>query len=46
VLIEYVLTYKSPRVMSGQVIADFVVNHSIKDDEHIDYVNYCPWKHY
>ena len=43
-LIEYDLTYESLRAMKGQVIADFIVGHRIKDDENINYVSICPWK--
>ena len=32
--------------MRGQVIADFIVDHRIKDDEDINYVSICPWKLY
>jgi ribonuclease HI len=32
--------------MRGQVIADFIVDHRIKDDENINYVSVCPWKLY
>src|ERR1041385_1713710 len=32
--------------MKGQVIADFIVDHSVKDEENIDYVSVCPWKLY
>ena len=45
-LIEYDLTYESLRAMKGQVIADFIVDHRIKDEEDIDYVSICPWKLY
>ena len=32
--------------MKGQVIADFIVDHRIKDEEDINYVSVCPWKFY
>ena len=35
-LIEYDLAYESLRAMKGQVIADFIVDHRIKDEEDID----------
>src|SRR3954463_7909898 len=45
-LIEYDLTYESLRVMRGQVIAYFIVDHRVKDEEDIDYVSICPRKLY
>jgi ribonuclease HI len=45
-LIEYDLTYESLHAMRGQVIANFIVDHRIKDDENINYVSVCPWKLY
>ena len=45
-LIEYDLAYESLRAMKGQVIADFIVDHRIKDEEDINYVSVCPWKLY
>ena len=45
-LIEYDLAYESLRAMRGQVIADFIVDHRIKDEEDINYVSICPWKLY
>ena len=32
--------------MRGQVIADFIVDHRVKDEENINYVSVCPWKLY
>ena len=45
-LIEYDLAYESLRAMRGQVIADFIVDHRIKDDKNINYVSVCPWNLY
>ena len=45
-LIEYDSTYESLLAMKGQVIADFIVDHRVKDEEDIDYVSICPWKLY
>jgi ribonuclease HI len=45
-LVEYDLTYESLRAMRGQVVADFVVDHRIKDEEDVSYINVCPWKLY
>ena len=41
-LIEYDLIYESLRAMRGQVIADFIVDHRIRDEEDINYVSVCP----
>ena len=32
--------------MKGQVIADFIVDHRIKDEEYSNYVSVSPWKFY
>jgi ribonuclease HI len=32
--------------MKGQIIADFIVDHRVKDEENINYVSICPWKLY
>ena len=45
-LTEYDLAYESLRAMRGQVIADFIVDHRIKNEEDINYVSICPWKLY
>ena len=45
-LIEYDLAYKSLCSMKGQVIADFIVDHRIKDEEYSNYVSVSPWKFY
>ena len=44
--IEYDLKYESLHAMRGQVVADFIVDHRIKDEAEINYVNVCPWKLY
>jgi hypothetical protein len=45
-LIEYDLAYESKRIMRGQVIADFIINHRIKDEENINCICVFPWKLY
>ena len=40
--IEYDLAYESVPAMKGHVIADFIVDHRIKDEENINYVGVCP----
>lgn len=45
-LVEYDLTFESLRAKRGQVLADFIVDHRIKDGEVINYVSMCPWKLY
>ena len=45
-LIEYDLVYESLHAMRGQVIADFIVDHRIKDEQDVGYVSVCPWKLY
>ena len=32
--------------MRGQVVADFIVDHRIKDEEDVSYISVCPWKLY
>lgn len=29
--------------MKGQVVANFIVDHRIKDEEDISHVSVCPW---
>jgi hypothetical protein len=45
-LIEYDLAYESLRVMRDQVIADFIVDHIIKDEENTNCISVCSWKIY
>jgi hypothetical protein len=45
-LIEYDLSYEQLKSMKGQVVADFIVGHSIdqKSDELCNLVSIHPWK--
>jgi hypothetical protein len=45
-LIEYDLAYEPLKSMKGQVIADFIVGHSIDQncDESCNLMSICPWK--
>jgi ribonuclease HI len=45
-LIEYDLTYESLKSIKGQVVVDFIVEHSIdrNSDELCNLVSICPWK--
>jgi hypothetical protein len=45
-LIEYDLAYEQLKSMKGQVVADFIVGHSIdqKSDELCNLVSIHPWK--
>jgi hypothetical protein len=45
-LIEYDLSYEPLKSMKGQVIADFIVGHSIdqNSDELCNLLSICPWK--
>jgi hypothetical protein len=45
-LIEYVLAYESLKSIKGQVVADFIVEHSIdqNSDESCNLVSIRPWK--
>jgi len=45
-LVEYDLTYESLRAMRGQVVADFIVDHRIKDEEDVCHISVCSWKLY
>ena len=47
-LIEYDLAYESLKSMKGQIVADFIVDHRIsdEDDTGINYIDICPWKLY
>jgi hypothetical protein len=46
VLIEYDLTYESLKSIKGQVVADFIVEHSIdqNNNESCNLVSIHPWK--
>jgi len=45
-LIEYDLTFEPLRILKGQVLADFIVEHSINMDNEVDYYTITPWKLY
>lgn len=44
-LTEYSLTYMPLIVVKGQVVADFIVDHSITENT-LDYLELEPWKLY
>jgi hypothetical protein len=41
-LIEYDLTYESLRVLKGQVLTNFIVEHGIELDNEINYLTFTP----
>ena len=45
-LVEYDLAYESLRVVRGQIVADFIVEHRINDEHDLEvgYVICTPWK--
>jgi ribonuclease HI len=45
-LIEYYLAYESLKSIKGQVVADFIVEHSIdqNSDKSYNFISICPWK--
>ena len=44
-LTEYSLTYIPLKAVKGQVVADFIVDHSIAENA-LDYLELEPWKLY
>jgi hypothetical protein len=45
-LIEYDLTFEPLKTLKGQVLADFIVEHSIDLDDEISYFTFTLWKLY
>jgi hypothetical protein len=45
-LIEYVLTFELLRILKGQVLADFIIEHGIDLDNEINYLTFTLWKLY
>jgi hypothetical protein len=45
-LIEYDLAYESLKSIKGQIVTDFIIEHSIdqNNDESCNLVSICPWK--
>ena len=45
-MIEYDLAYEPLKSIKGQVVADFIIGHSIDQngDESCNLVSICPWK--
>jgi hypothetical protein len=45
-LIEYDLAYESLKSIKGQIVTDFIIEHSIdqNSDESCNLVSICPWK--
>jgi hypothetical protein len=45
-LIEYDLAYESLKSIKGQIVMDFIIEHSIdqNSDESCNLVSICPWK--
>jgi hypothetical protein len=44
VLVEYNLAYKSLRSMNGQVVADFIVDHTVDVDHSVGFIQLKPWE--
>jgi hypothetical protein len=42
ILIEYNLTYEPLKVLKGQVLANFIIEHGIDLDDEINYLTFTP----
>jgi hypothetical protein len=42
-LVEYYLAYEPLILMNGQVVANFIVDHVIKVDNPVSFVQLTPW---
>jgi hypothetical protein len=45
-LVEYDLAYEPLRLMKGQVVADFIVDHATEVDQPIILIQLSPWRLY
>ena len=47
-LVEYDLAYESLKSVKGQIVADFIVEHRINDEDDLEvgYITCTPWKLY
>jgi hypothetical protein len=43
-LAEYDLVYQPLRAMKGQIVANFIVDHVVVDEEGMQVVEVVPWK--
>jgi hypothetical protein len=43
-LVEYDVAYKPLRLMKGQVVADFIVDHGVDVDHSVGFVQLKPWE--
>jgi hypothetical protein len=42
-LVEYDLAYEPLRSLKGQVVADFIVDHTVDMDHSVNFVQFKPW---
>jgi hypothetical protein len=45
-LIEYDLTYESPKNLRGHIVADFIVEYCINAEYDISYTTFARWRLY